>query len=248
MRRLVLLVSAAIVVAVPVSAQYPPIRDPYVTVTYGSASRSQDAHQQGRFPLYREDLAFDVLHSLEQATFIDIGAGARVWRGLFVGGAYAARRREALGGPIAAFVPHPVIYDQFRSAAGTASELNYKEHAVHIHAMWRFVPAAAFQIGVFGGPTLFSASHDLIEAFDVAETGGSFAQVNFGEATLRRETEGVFGAHAGLDAMYRIVRQVGVGAMVRYSRASADFMIPGHPALELTIGGLDAGVRVRIGF
>lgn len=248
MRRTVLLMVAALLVAAPASAQYPPIRDPYLTVTYGSASRSQDAHQQGRFSLYREDVAFDVLHSLDRADFIDIGGGARVWRGLFVGLAYTVRLRETVEGAIDAFVPHPVSYDAFRRVEGPVPGLEHREQAVHIQAMWRFAPAPAFQIGVFGGPTIFNVSHDLVEHVSVAEVGDPFTQVNVGEATLRRETENGFGAHAGIDAMYRIVRHVGVGGMVRYSRATTGFAVPGYPELELTVGGLDAGLRLRIGF
>lgn len=234
--------------AVPASAQYPPIRDPYLTFTYGTASRAQDAHQQGRFPLYGEDLAFDVLHSLDRSEFLDVGLGARVWRGLFLGVAYTARREESREGQITAFVPHPVFYDTYRSGAGVVPAVGHTEHTVHVQAMWRFAPAPALQIGVFGGPSIFSLSHELVEDFAVTEVGSGFSEVSFGEATIRRESEGAFGAHAGVDAMYRIARHVGLGAMVRYSRGTADVAIFGSRPLELTVGGLDAGLRVRIGF
>lgn len=250
MRRNGLFLAAAFFVAAPVFAQspFPPIRDPYLTISYGTASRSQEAHQQRRFSLYNEDVAFDVLHRLDRAAFIDIGAGARVWRGLFMGLTYTGRVTETRAGAITAFVPHPVYYDAFRSAEGTANGLEHREHAVHIQAMWRFEPARSLQIGVFGGPTLFTVSHDLVEDFTVTEADGTFMQVNLGEPTRRRDSQSGFGGHGGVDAMYRIAGPVGVGGMVRYSHGTPRHAVPGDRAVPLTAGGLDAGVRVRIGF
>lgn len=250
MRLRICLVAAAVLMAAPAVAQtpYPPIRDPFLTVTFGSASRSQDTHQQGHFSHYQEDAAFDLLHSPDRASFFDIGGGIRVWRGMFVGITYTARRKETFSGPVEAFVPHPVFYDSFRTAAGTISGLEHSEHAVHIQGIWRFELAPAFQVDLFGGPSLFNATHVLLESFAVEEVDSSFAQVNIGQPTLREDSEAVFGGHAGVDAMFRIVRHVGVGAMVRYSRAVASFDLQGARNSEILVGGLDAGVRVRLGF
>ena len=249
MRSRIWLAVWVVLTAAPALAQtrYPPLRNPYLTFTIGNASRTQDSHQQGRFSLYNEDAAFDVQHDLKRARFIDFGGGVRAWRGLFVGLTYTARRREIVGAPIEAFVPHPIFYDAFRTAQGTVTGMEYREASVHMQGIWRFEPSPSFQIGVFGGPSLFNVSHDLLEKFEVEESNG-FMNVAIVRPTLRRDSEGVFGAHAGVDAIVRIVGHLGAGAMVRYSRALGSFATPENAKVELTVGGWDAGVRVRLGF
>jgi hypothetical protein len=250
MRRTILLLSASLFLAAPALAQspYPPIRDPYLTVTYGAASRSQDIRQQGVLTVYNEVGAFELLHSVDRAAFYEIGAGARVWRGLFVGGAFTRRTSESIDAPVDAFVPHPAFYDSFRRVQATVSGVEHRETALHIQAMWRFDLTPKFQVGVFGGPTLLNVAHDLIEGFTVVETGGAFTEPSLTEPARRRESAGLFTAHGGVDAMVRVAPHVGVGAMVRYSHATTRLTAPERTSIELVAGGLDAGIRVRIGF
>jgi len=105
------------------------------------------------------------------------------------------------------------------------------------------------QLVLFGGPSIFSVTQTIVESQGIGlssaypfESGSiSSAQTTDAKATA-------FGFGAGADVSYFFTRTIGVGGLVRFTRATAAFPVSGQPDVEMDAGGFQvgAGLRVRI--
>jgi hypothetical protein len=101
-------------------------------------------------------------------------------------------------------------------------------------------------VKVMGGPTFFNLKQDFVSAVTVNETY-PFDTATFGSATTTQLSNTAVGFNAGVDISRPLSSVVGVGALVRYSRADVKFN--GREISEQTVkaGGVEVagGVRVR---
>jgi hypothetical protein len=153
---------------------------------------------------------------------------------------------------LTAVIPHPGIENAHATATATTDiDLRRRERAVHLHAAVLLAPPdASFSLRLFGGPTHVTVRQDVVGDMVVLEslTGAGFA-VAIIDFDLVAETEGsAWGFHVGADARYFFTERIGVGAMLRVSRA--DVEIPGlfaEPA-DIKAGGMQIGGGLRLRF
>jgi hypothetical protein len=70
-----------------------------------------------------------------------------------------------------ATLPHPVFFDQPRTVTVTQSGAKHSEDVVHINAIWMMPVAQKLDIGIFGGPSIFSVKQDAVTAVTVHRDG-----------------------------------------------------------------------------
>ena len=89
-----------------------------------------------------------------------MSGGVRLWRtvGIGVGVSRAAVDVETT---VAAQVPHLFFFGRDRSISGTAP-LTREETAVHVQVLAVLPVSDAFTVSVFGGPTFFTVTQDLV--------------------------------------------------------------------------------------
>ena len=213
------------------------------------------AYQQGGTVLTRRSTAFaasyaepgsiDGTYGRSAAWKIDVLGGQAVSHHVGVGLGISYQRRDR-SATIAAQVPHPFFFGQLRPATFETSPLRQAEFAVHIPVVWMPTLAGRAKVLLFGGPSVFRVTQDVVSDLSLSETY-PYDQVTVTGSTQTELSTTVFGFHAGADVAYMFTPAVGLGGGARYSsgqlelRDDADATSRGRP------GGLEvsAGVRFR---
>jgi opacity protein-like surface antigen len=246
MRSFFCTVAALALSASPAVAQSP--TRAFANINFGFQSQSQDVAQAGQFSLYDETGSFEAAHEIEGGSFFEIGGGFGVMRNLSLGVSYAQRSKASRDVAITAQVPHPLFTDTLRGATGTATGLEHTERAVHVQALWHVPVTVEFDVTLFAGPTFFNIEEQLIESVTPTEVGGDFSQVNLELIGISSQQESTVGFNIGVDTRYMFTRNLGVGALVRFTRGSVTLTSPtGNDDIKNDVGGFDiaGGLRFR---
>ena len=245
--------AASPVVAQPAGAPVPPAppNKVFANVNFGFQSQSQDFGQRAEFSIYDEPGSFETQHAFKGGSSFDIGGGVRVWQNLSVGLSFNQRAKHSRDVTVTANVPSPIFTDTLRGTSGTLSGLEHTERAVHLQALWHVPVTVEFDVTLFAGPTFFSVEDDLVDGITTAEVGGNFSSVNLGSIGRTNQSNKATGFHVGLDTRYMFMKNVGAGAMLRYSNGSFDLALPANnvgPAVKLDAGGLEIAAGLRFKF
>ena len=192
-----------------------------------------------------EQGSFDTQYPGADDALFDVGGSVRVWRNLAVGATVSWLTRETDAG-VTAQLPHPFWFDRPRSISGTATGLARTETAVHVQAQWVIPVSRSVAVTLFGGPTWFSATQDLV-ANVTYEQSYPFDEASFMGARADEQSKSAIGAHAGADVAYYFSERIGVGGMFRFSRGSVEFDTADGDTLENDVGGahVAGGLRIR---
>jgi hypothetical protein len=98
---------------------------------------------------------------------------------------------------------------------------------------------------VFGGPSIIYVSRQLVEDVEFTEAY-PYDTAEFSMATVEKASKTGIGVHGGASVSYLVTRQIGVGGLVRYSRASLDLPTPSGGSVALDAGGLQAAATVTV--
>ena len=151
-------------------------------------------------------------------------------------------------GAFAVTVPHPFFTNTPRSIAGTASGLERNELVTHIQGAYVMSSGGKVDIVLSGGPSWFHVKQDLVSDVTVAETF-PYNTVAFVAASSTTISTTKIGFNAGADVGVRLSRNVGVGGLVRFSRASVEFQSADDAtAVTSRFGGIQLAVGLRLFF
>jgi hypothetical protein len=154
---------------------------------------------------------------------------------------------------LAAKVPHPNFFNAYGSdSTVTNGTLTRKDNAVDISVTYVPHTSDKLRIRLFGGPTYFSVSQEMVSFINYTQVYGVFNTSNvidittYNQETLKGST---WGFHGGADVSYFFARHVGVGGVVRVNVGNVDIDEPfsGETA-TLKVGGVVLGVGVRFRF
>lgn len=243
-----LLASAAAADAQTRTAPRPATRAPqpfsgYLSLNAGAQVAREAFEPTLSFPLYREQARVETRYDTPAALVFDLGGGVRVWQHLGIGAA-VTRFQEERAAIVEGALPHPIFLSQNRDLDDTVPDLTHIETAVHIHVAWLVPADDRVTVAVFGGPSLIRLEQDVITGLNLSESY-PYDDVELASATRARREETAVGFHAGADVMYHITKQVGVGAVARYSRGTATIATDEDEQADITAGGLQltAGLR-----
>jgi hypothetical protein len=252
MRSLFSAVAALALFATTAAAQTPPpATRAFATFNFGYQAQSQDISQNGEFSLYQEAGTFSATHAIDGGPFFEIGGGYQILRNypnFSVGLSYARRSGNSRDVTVAARVPHPLFPEEPRDASATVTDLEHKERAVHVQAMWTVPVTVEFDVTVFAGPSFFTVEEDLIESITPTEVDDSFSQVNIEPVGISHQKESAVGFNLGVDGRYMFTRNIGAGAMLRFTHAGVSLTSPtGGDDIKVDAGGFEiaAGLRFR---
>ena len=220
----------------------------FVSVNGGLQTASSDFSDSVDFghPLFGpEDGSYEASYPAGDDTGFDVGGGVRVWRNLALGANVSVFSRESDAG-ITGQLPHPFRFDRLRAIDGTAAGLARTETAVHVQALWVIPVGRSVAITLFGGPTWFNVTQDLVTGITFDQSypydTAAFSGANVGEQSVS-----TIGAHAGADVAYYFSERIGVGGTVRFSRGSVEFDSPDGDTVDNNVGGVHTtgGLRIR---
>jgi len=217
--------------------------------------------QVGTAPYRQETFRFQSEYTVSSDPAFDM-AGGVMFNNVFGMGIGVTR---ATGEHTAAFqvtIPNPWYFNRNVTHSGTTEEaLRHVETGVHIQAV--FVPPTSdrLQVMIFGGPTRIEVQQKLVKDVRVNETGCYYwwcAPYDFTvRSTIQEDVNASgWGFHAGVDVGYFFTDNVGIGGLVRLSRATVQLKNAPQAVLnngtEITenysAGGITAGAGLRLRF
>ena len=215
----------------------------YVSVNVGAEVGSPTLATNSTFTLYDEPATVSTSQKVTGGMYFDIGGAYRVWGKNLLAGITYSHTSSDTNVSLNATLPHPLFFDQPRTVTGSQSGAKHSEDNVHLHAIWMIPIANKFDIGVYGGPTIFAIKQDTVTEVTVTETADLTKPTV--SAPLNRVSRTTVGVNFGVDLQYLIGNKWGVGGNARYSVGSVS--IPGATD-SLTVGGFQIGVGGRYRF
>ena len=219
----------------------------YVNVYLGGQAGTDSVDGGSTFRIYDEIASVDFRQEHGGGFAFLVGGGARVWRNLVIGGSLTRVSSDQTV-EASAQIPHPLVYNQPRTAAVAAEGYKHAETAFHVHAKWMIPVGDRFDVGVFGGPSFVGINHDFAAGpVTVTEAGFPYSSVTVSAPRLISKSKSAVGVNIGADATYRVTTQVGVGGFFMYTAASADIEVE-DATREVSGGGLMFGAGARVSF
>ena len=199
-------------------------------------------------PVFGETSSWSADYTVKSGPAFDIGGGVRLWRNLIANVTYS-RFSDTNIAAVAGRVPHPFFFNRDREYAGESIGLRQQEQAIHVGVSWSEPVGRHLEVRAFGGPSFFTLERDMISGVIYTESY-PFDTAAFGRAEVERLKENTLGFHVGADVAWMFTRHLGVGGLVRFTRAEASLTSPGSAnTFTLDQGGLQvgAGLRLRLG-
>ena len=253
MRAFVICVSFSLVSA-SAFAQTSPPRPPgppvdakwYVSLNAAAQNAAGSFRDNFNYEAFAETGTIDAEYPGKTAALFDVAVGRRVWRRLGLAAGFS--RASASGGaPLSARVPHPLYPDQHRDVTGEAGGIERTESAAHVQLFYDIRPRGKMRMRLAAGPSFFSAEQQIVESIETNEVY-PYDTTAFESATVRKASGSAIGVNAALDVSWMFSRRFGLGALVRFSRASFDLDADGSRSVPFDAGGLQAGGGFRIAF
>jgi opacity protein-like surface antigen len=197
---------------------------------------------QSTFNGETETLTVD--HGVKTALGFNVGAAVRIVPSLWMGVQYAMADMKS-SASITAVIPHPLVFNAPRTVQGSSDDVTHNEQNVHVELMYA-LPFHAMDIRLMGGPTFFNVKQDFVSDVVINESY-PFDTATFAGATTKQLSKGAVGFNVGADISRLITSQLGIGALIRYSRADMKFNDADIGTQTVRAGGTEvtAGVRFR---
>jgi hypothetical protein len=161
---------------------------------------------------------------LPSASGGNIGGGFNIHPRIGVGVHFVNVNYETPVG-LAVNVPHPLFFNRFAADSDvTNSTLERKDRSIDLLAMYTVPMPDAIRIRVFGGPTYFKVSQQMVsdiyfnQAFNLV--GGNIVDITRSD---QQQVEGsAWGFNVGADVAYFFTRYIGVGGVVRFNQGTVE--------------------------
>jgi hypothetical protein len=205
-------------------------------------------------PLFRETSAAATAYPvLADVTGASISGGIGIQHGFGVAIHFdAVNYRSTVG--LGVTVPSPYFFNTSAIAGGaTATPLERQDRSVDISAVYT-VPTLEghLSVRVFGGPTYFHLTNQMVETIRYTQAAGIFIPINAVTVTgfTQREVSGSsWGFNAGADMSWFFTRHVGVGGGLRFNRGAVTVLEPltvKNADLKVGHAEFGGGLRLRL--
>ncbi len=195
------------------------------------------------FDAYEETATLSSTGELKSKPVYDASVGYLFTRnlGVSVGFTYYTQTEAAV---VLARVPHPIFFDQVRTASYQADGIKNTTTAININAVYQIPFTTKVSFSVSGGPSIVKVNQDVVTAANLESETPPFSSPNISSITLTAVKKTTVGFNLGADAVYSFTPRYGAGVTIRYLIASAD--VEGLTD-KLKVGGLQilAGIRVK---
>lgn len=253
-----LCVLAGLLVTAPAaSAQPAPTERIIVRLDSGWRPASRTFADTRVFTANLEQGRFAVDYELKDGGVVDGGISFLLWRNLAVGFDMSSFR-TVHDARIDSELPHPFFFDFPRMTNGRAGGLERREVSFHVSAMWVSQITEWLAVSAFAGPSIISATQDLVSAVQHTEVGFPFNEIIFSGRTVSSQSQTTRGLNGGIEInsfvlhrlpflrKFEVMDRIGVGLLVRYVRGTVLLPVDDDP-IEVDLGGLQitSGVRLR---
>jgi len=197
-------------------------------------------------PVYNETATLTTNYTVPNGQFFDGGVILRVSGGFGVGVAASGfiRHDQAF---ISGAIPHPLLLNHPRPISGTSSSLEHDEIVGYIDAAY-VLTVSRLDLAVSAGPAFFTVNQDLVSNVTFTDVP-PYNSVGFTGSAVTRAGATALGFNAGIDVGIKLSKYVGIGGILRYSKASVTFPLENSTAgVHTDVGGAQAGGGLRLYF
>lgn len=228
----------------------------FLTVDFGMQKpKDRGFFQNFTQPSRGETAEFDADYDYGTVPLFSVGAGAMFNDWFGVGATYSQTSKT---GDVIAFasLPDAFRFNNDATAEATFGDFKRTERAIHIHGIYA-ITAGRVGIRLSGGPTYFRLSQDLVNDIRYTESNGALPT----QHTLRIDTvlsdtydASGWGFNVGGDVAVYFTEAIGVGGLIRYTRADVPLTFALGTAagetdpLDNRVGGLQFGGGLRVRF
>jgi hypothetical protein len=227
----------------PVAAQ--PLPRFTIAVNGGYQPSTTSFDDRFTFDLNRETATADTSYPVDAGPLFDGGVSLRLWKGLAVGGAVSRFSVDGLV-RVEASLPHPLFFQRNREVSGESGALTRDETAVHIQAQYYLPRIGPLLVMVAGGPSLLDIRQSIATGVNFTEEY-PYDTATFVGVDSRRISGTATGFNVGADVRWMFTRHLGVGGLVRFTRAKVDLEIDNR-TVQVDAGGAQVGAGVRLAF
>lgn len=228
-------------------AEAQPLRDRvWISVNAGVQTPADGLSDQFQFERFVEQATVAVDYDGEPGVFFDGGVSFTLWKRLGAGIALSRFSHDS-GAGVEAQIPHPFFDNRHREISGTADGITRAETGFHVQFTYTADTTGALTVVLSAGPSYFDVEQDLVSGVQYTESF-PFDEATFTAADRARTSAAGLGFNVGADIAWMLGRQVGIGGLVRYSRASVEVDTNDRRTIAIKAGGLQAGAGVRFQF
>lgn len=218
----------------------------WIGVNGGYQATTTEFDDTFTFTVNQETGTTRVSYPVDAGFLFDAGGGVRLWKNLGVG---VAISRFVLDGTAqtSSSIPHPLFLQQNRQVDGEADGLTREETGIHVQAQYRLPLTGRLQIVLAGGPSLLQVNQMVVTDVNYSEDY-PYDTATFRSVDSERSKGSATGLHAGVDAQWAFTRSVGLGALVRFTRATVDLDGPADRTISVDAGGAHIAAGLRLTF
>ena len=243
-----------VLAAAPAAAQTRPVpRRPaaisdrvFVSIDGVFQSTANDFSDSATFQKNAETGSFSTKYNVQSGPAFNVAGGARLAPGFAVA-VGVSRFSHSTPTALTAAVPHPFFFNQPRTVNGDIVGVTRQELAVHVQARGMIPLSDSLTAMLFAGPSFFQVKQDVVNDFSYTDAY-PYDTASFTQGVMTTAKKSKVGFNAGADVSYFFGRQVGVGGTVQYARSTITLDSAGGGALDVKVGGFQAGGGVRLRF
>lgn len=224
----------------------PRVKNPRWTISgnFGYQLINSEFASSTEFEAFDETATLTSAGELTSAPIFDGGIAYQLGESVGFGAAFSYYTSKS-DVQVLARIPHPIFFDQVRTATYEATDIKNSSGALHLNGIW-FVPFTTeidFQISA--GPSIVFVNQEVVTAANLLSENPPFTDPRIDSITVTAEKKTTVGFNAAVDMAYMANDQYGFGVTARYLFASAD--VEGLTD-SLQVGGFQIGGGVRIRF
>lgn len=244
-------VLAAVIVAAvsgPALAQQGPAQAStrvFLGIDAGYQVTSTTFQTTATYPLNVEQATVSATYDVGPGVVVGARGGVRLWKHLAIGAGVANFTWNGTA-DVSATLPHPFYLNRHRQASATLDAFERRETMVSVEASWLIQAGPKLDIMVFGGPAFFRGTLTTAGEAEYSESY-PYDEAALSDVDRERHTLSATGFSIGADVAYLFTKTIGVGGLLRVSRASGR---PGSADTGSTVdlGGVQASGGLRIRF
>ena len=197
----------------------------------------------------REQMTWTTDYAIERGGQYEGAVGGYAANGFGGAVTYSFYQDNNSAAAVSARVPHPFFFNQPRQFEGQSVALQHREQVIHVSAAYMAPIGSNLEVSVAGGPSFFIVDRSFVDNVIYDETY-PYDSATFDRTTIRDVSENRTGFHVGGDVSWFFSNNVGIGGMVRYTRATVEFPAAGGggEAISVDLGGVQAGFGLRVRF
>lgn len=227
------------------SAQSAPPRV-VIGVSGGVQSSASALSDHVEFERSVETATVNLKYPAQAAMLFDAGIGVRLFKRLGAGVTVSNATRTG-DAEVDARIPHPLLFEQPRTVEGSQPGISRTETAVHVQLLYSIEATRKVTLVLSAGPSIVHLEQELVTEVMYDETY-PFDVATFKSAATGRAKASAAGFNAGADVRWMFARSIGLGGLVRFSRAIVDVETKDGRTLAVRAGGVQAGVGIRVVF